>query len=144
MLRLQIVEHFDEVINEVDLFTEKKIQSRKYQSEEDWWNKRRQDQIDEIRQIERACLNNAETLSVKEGEMETGEWMKRALVEDCFTIDHRGLLFLAKANRFVEPKEKKLLQLCIIQSDGSINVSINKHQVNLINLQIHTIQNHLY
>ena len=134
MLRLRVAEYFDSVVNEIDLYTETKIQSIKTQTEEDWWNKRRQEQIDEVRRIERACLDHVNTLKVEEKEIESGEWMKRVFVEYCFTVNFDGLVYLVKANRYVEPKEKRFLDVNLSKGDKVVNVEINKDQVNIIQL----------
>lgn len=108
MFRLRIADYFDSVVNKVDLFTEKKIQKEEAPNE-DWWNTRRQEQIDTIREIERVCLIHLKSVDLNE--IERDEWMPRVFVEYCFTTEYDGLLFVVKADRYVEPRERQLLEI---------------------------------
>lgn len=125
--RLEIAEYFDSVVNEIDLFTEKKLQHDETGTPEDWWNTRRESQIEEVRRIERACLSRLNKIKSNQEEIRT----KKAFVEYCFTVEFGDLLFLAKANRYVDPKEIGLFKFFI--SSNEANLLVDKQKVILRN-----------
>lgn len=101
-LRLQVTEYFDSVVNQIDVFVETKIQ--RGEAPEEWWNKRREEQIQAIKQIEHSCLAQApETVDETDGR-------ERLFSEYCFTIEYADMLFLIRAKRYVESEEIDLLK----------------------------------
>lgn len=101
MLRLKVVEYFDSVINQIDLFTETKILQKDTKISEEWLNKRRDRQIEAVKQIEQACLTQLAEVK-KENER---EWKEKVFVEYCFVVEYRRLLFLATSKRYVDSNE---------------------------------------
>lgn len=100
MLRLKLTEYFDSVVNEIDLFTETRIQQD--HRLEKWWNDRREEQIEAIRRIERTCLAR--------DKRDQGNVESQGFVEYCFTFIYADMLFLAQANRYVTSQEQELLE----------------------------------
>lgn len=100
-----MTEYFDSVVNQIDVFVETKIQTR--ETPEEWWNKRRDEQIEAIRQIEQACLGQVSRLE----RIDETDWKERVFVEYCFTVEYADMIFVARANRYVQPDEIDLLKM---------------------------------
>lgn len=119
ILRLRIVEFFDSLRNELDLFTETKIAENA--ELESFWNKRRQQQIDAIGHIEQAKLANSNNLLNKE--CQESEMMSQVMSHGfCFLLEYGGMSFVARVDRYVEQTEIEILRK-IIESQR-----LNSHQ----------------
>lgn len=103
MFRLKIVEHFESMRNELDLFTETKI--RENVDLESFWNKRREEQIEALNQREQSAL----TESVKEVKQDE-ECNMSLYSKFCFLFENDGLMFVATVDKFVEAKEIELFK----------------------------------
>lgn len=103
-LRLQIVDYFDSLVNEIDLFTETRILEGK--TPEEWLNTRREEQIQAIRQIEKASLTRLDSIETKDDK----DWKKQVYVKYCFTIEYGGVMYLSVASRYVGLEQIELLK----------------------------------
>lgn len=105
MDRLRITEYFDSVINEIDLFTERKCQQD--QRWEKFGNDRREEQIKVVKEMERKRLELAN------GGEKTEEESVRVKGGFCFGLEFSGLWFLVITNRQVSQEEKELFKVLI-------------------------------
>ena len=100
MSRLAIAENFDSVINQIDLFTETKIQetAQRQGLDEEWWNRRRDEQLKVIGEIQQACLAQASRRCKED-----------MFVEYCFTVEYAEMLYLVRAKSHVESSEIEMI-----------------------------------
>lgn len=109
MEKLKIAEYFDSIVNKIDIFTETKILLN--QALNDFYNDRRQKQIELVREIEKKNLLRNDR--VKKKINNAGE--ERDTVEGgfCFVVEFADMLFLAITNRHVSQEEQDLLRLML-------------------------------
>ena len=116
MQRLRVANYFDDVVAEVDLFTETELQKLVGKDEDgevdsaevNRWNRRREEQIEAIRRCEQACY-----LHLSKSKIDDDDNDASIFVEYCFTLDHFGMLYVIKTDQYVSPDEKCLLHKVI-------------------------------
>lgn len=120
MPRLKIVKYFDTLRNELDLFTETKINENA--DHENFWNRRREKQIEAIEQMERDILAKTNKILNMEG----SNMMMSPVREFCFLLEYTGMIFVAKLDRYVAQEEidtlKELIKLK--ETDSRVVVKI--------------------
>lgn len=121
MLRRTVFEYFDSIVSEIDLFTEIKIQEDVRNSEE-CWNKRREQQIEAVRQIEKTCLRHVDVIKTADKELILPT---AVFVEYCFTVEYGGMLFVVKSNRFVDTDEIELFKVMLVWDSWSSQMKMN-------------------
>lgn len=116
MLKVRITEYFESIVNQIDIFTEIKIQQDELAACR--LNERRDEQIRFIKAIESASLVRVAKLNIGPENNES-DLISKVLEETCFVVEFAGLLFLASVDRFVDSDEIDVFKKLIMWSDMS-------------------------
>lgn len=108
MEKLRITQYFDSIINEIDILTETKIQQN--QAFEEFYNERRQKQIDILKEFEQ------ENLLRVENTLNTGKKSEESNNADgrfWSVIEFADTWFLVRSNKNITPEEKELFRVLL-------------------------------